>query len=514
MSISLTRFSPGVLTDAQLNAIVDAITAKFNGQIGGADLQTPLKLPGNLDMQQFEILHLVKLWNTYNISQRASGTTFQSLLDTINSAGGGVALLPAATTETIGTGGVTVGANTVIAGQGETSVFAVSGTQTAHMFSNKAAGNSGILFVGCKLDNSGSAGGSFDIVGFDRTTRFKFVDCTVAVTRQNGVTLTTGSAGSSCTRGTFQRVIFDLTAGTGSALNMTDVQRVRVRDCEFNISASATAITFTALGATSNCEKLRIQDNEFNFTSAANQVGVVITAGATNGITQSLINGNIFHGGGTSNTSFVDVNGGVSTVDSELQVLGNIIRAGTTNSFAMRFRLLKGFTVSHNDVKITGTGIGILIGATARTGAVAVCTNYTVSNNDVDAPESCYVFCHPGTGTFGTCVVSDNKGVSTDASHAEFEIWNLAAHPTTLGLDMTCSGNQVDDGSASVASWRCYTDFGVTQGGRAGSGTPSNFVFSLNNATGATFGAAGGSDDFHDTTDGVTRKYIKDLNIT
>ena len=505
MPIQITQFSPGVLTAAQLNALVDAVVAKFNGQVTTGDILFPLTAGGNIDMSQFDLLHVYKFWQSRNLSERASSVTFQDVLDQVNTAGGGIVLLPANSTEIVGTTGVTVGTNTVIMGQGDTSIFNTSGTFTNHMFRNKANGNSGIMFVGCRI--VGPTSGAFDAIAMTRTQNLKFVDCLLETYQKNAVSLRSDSAGSSCLDTHFERCRFQM-ATTASCVGLLaqDVQRLHVSNCKFDFQVSSSVgISLTALGATSNLEQVHIEHNDFIHTAGATQTDVLVAAGATNGIAAMSILDNDIKGASGTNTFGIDVDGGVYTVNASLRICDNDIR-GQFDSAAVRIRNCAMFHVDRNDINISGTGIGILTGATARSGAVASCGLFSCKNNIVVAAATCYVFTVPASSTMrGT--IANNTGSCSSGTVAEFEIWSTGANPTTATFDTIITGNMVDDASASVASWRCYTGIGATQGGRCGAANNSNLIFSANNAISTTFGGAGANDDFHNVSEGTTRMY-------
>src|SRR5574342_327121 len=433
MSITLNQFSAGVLTAAQLNALVDAITAKFNNGVGTNDLASPLKLPGNLDMQQFDILNLYTLWGAYNLAERASGTTLQDVLDAVNTAGGGVVLLPANTTESIGTAGDTIGSNTMIVGEGDTSILSASGTLSGHSLRNKASGNSNITLMNIKITTSGT--GAFDLISMTRTTDVRFVDCWIVAANQNGVSLLTNSAGSACINTWFDRCRVDI-SGTGTVgVYMTDVQGLRMRDCEFTSSVNSSYdVRFAAFGAGSLCDDIDINDNHFTHTGTT-QVGISVSSTASPGIVGLSIHDNGFKSARGSMSLVIDVNGytsasGTNIDDNEINV-ANLVTA------AIRVQTLTRFSVCGNEItavsSATGQGTGILIGADQRGGTAAAARNYNCSNNEVAADGSCFVFCHPGSSSM-RCVVSSNHATSQDSP--EYEIWNLGANPTTLLFDM------------------------------------------------------------------------------
>lgn len=514
MSITLNRFSTGVLTAAQLNALVDAIVAKHNNGITTNDLASPLKLPGNLDMQQFDILHLYKLWGVYNLADRSSGTDLQGVLTAVNAAGGGVILLPANTTETIGTSGVTIGANTMIVGEGDTSVLATTGTLAGHQIRNMANGNSGITFMNLKLDNTGASSGAFDMVAMTRTSNVKFIDCTFAVGRQSGISLRTDSAGSACINTWITRCRFDLTASGVNAVLMQDVQGVAMRECKVTSNVASTyGVRFSAFGAGSLCDDVTIADNKFTL-SAATQVGISIVNSGAASITGLQIDDNRIVSTGTL-TVGIDVQGDGGSVVANAQISHNKMRITDLVTAGIRVQGLAYFNVDANEIvadsSATGQGTGILIGATQRSGSVNKAVDYVCAGNNVTVDGASFVFCHPGSGTM-RCNVSDNKGLSEDTP--EFQIWNLGAVPTTLTFDMQIIGNMRSFNlSATAAAWRNFTDLGSTWGGIAGSANNSNLVVVGNSLTGAGIADAGANIDFRLTADAGTRKYNISANI-
>ncbi len=486
MPITLTSFSPGVLTAAQLNAIVNAIVAKFNGQITKDDMLWPFKAGGDLDMVQYEILHLSKLWNIRNLAERDTATTLQDVYDDVDSDGGGVVLLPADSTETVGTGGVTIGANTVTIGAGESSVFNTSGTLTNHMFRNKANGNSSIWFMSCKLDNSGASGGNFDIAAMQRTIGARFLDCILVVNRRNGITLKTDSSGSSTTKTLIHGCRFTV-QGTGLAgVLMTDVQDAKVVDCSFQLDAG-TAVQFTANGATSNADLVLVNDNTVSFpaSSTADQA-FVLDGPATNGFRGLQACNNVIDAGANAVTHILQVSGATSGV----LVNSNTIRGTGGATSCIRFTTSTKFTVSNNVINVSGAGtLGILIGATARGGTASACTAYTCSGNEVTTNSSNFVFCHPGAGSnFGGAVVTGNNGVGT--TEANYEIWGLDGDPTSYTMRFTAVGNHAS--GPVTANWACYQDRGSSTGGRAGNAVDSWLIVQNNIMAGATIGNSAG----------------------
>jgi hypothetical protein len=512
MSIVLDRFDPGVLTADQLNALVDAITAKFNGQIGVSDLSSPLKLPGVLDMQQFEILHLYKLWGAYNLAERASTVTLQNVLDTVNSAGGGVIMLPANYTETVGTGGVTVGSNTLFVGQGDTSLFTTGGTMTAGMFRNKANGNSGIHFMNLKIDTTAATGGTQDAVVWTRTVRARFTDVWFTTGRAYAVRLTTDSAASSCLDTNFFRCRFDVSSPAVGAVIMTDVQNANFQNCKFTQGVNtAIAVTFTALGATSNCDRITLDNCKFETSAGTTQSFVQVTAGATAGISDLAITNCKMQAVTATLDYFVDINGGSNTLKTMMRINNNTMRVstglGSLNKAGLRIRNCAKFEVCNNTMGFSsGNGMGFLIGASDASGAVGACTDYTVSENNITANHWGMAFVHPGSGDFDGVVVTDNNvHASLDSG---FAMWNLGGTATALTMKFNFSGNHAT--GTAPAGWASYTDLGVTRGGRAGNANTSFLVWQGNVCANVLVGNTAG-DDLRET-ETVTRKCLTDTD--
>jgi hypothetical protein len=510
--VGAPTFAPGVLTADQLNSLVALLEAKFAGGITTEDISWPLTAGGAIDMNQFELLHLARLWNTRNLAERASTDSVQDVLDDINSEGGGVMLLPSNSTETIGTAGVTVGSNTIIVGEGDTSIFATAGTATNHMFRNKANGNSNIQFVNLKLDNTNTSGGAFNVVNMQRVTKTRFTDLTLAVGAESGIVLTSDSAGTSCVDAKFVRVKGSLTNTGDNLVLLKDVQNVTIDDGDYTISTGGSAIAFSAVGATSNAEKISIINNKLDLTfntstSLFNMVGPTTT--------QFLglnINNNQMSVSAVSSTSIIiDVNhaglGGTHITDNE-------IIGGANFEAGIRVQNAAGFSVESNN--ISGGTISILIGGSTRGGSVATASDYVCSNNVITCATggTCIAFVHNGTTM--NCIISENKVFSDSTTTGAFEIWSLAAHPTTKVFSAIITGNKAVRGSSTIG-WANYTDMGSTRGGRAGAANNSFLIFMHNNVQGVLVGSGAGNDFDTYTTAGAqgadAEEYINFYNF-
>ncbi len=508
MPITLNQFSPGVLTAAQLNALVNAIVAKFNGQITTGDVSFPFRVGGNIDMAQFELLHLYKLWNVRNLAERATGVTLQNVLDEVDTAGGGVVLLPADNTEIIGTGGVTIGANTILAGQGESSVFSVTGALSNHMIRNGANGDAGIVFMNAKFDNDDQSGGAFDLIALQRTVGAKFIDCHFNVTQQNGVRLLTDSAGESTLGTIFSRCKFDIDGGT-AGIYMEDVNGVSVDSAtEFNIiGVGAVGMTFDAFAATSNARAIHIMGTAFNHSDGTAQYSLNLVGPSTNllrdlQIINTRIEGDATAGGVVSAilvTSMAD-----SSIDNNVARNLNL-----TATPIFHINSATRFSFNNNKANtLTGTPYGLIIGATARGGVANDCSDYSACDNQITTgSHSAFVFSIPGP-VAANATIADNKG-SAGALEAVFEMWNLGADPTTKVFNSNITGN-VSAGAATVG-WANYSDLGVTRGGRAGAANNSYLIFRNNSVVGVLIGNTA-LDDFREGTTSDARRCLTDVD--
>jgi hypothetical protein len=496
--VGAPTFAPGILTADQLNALVALLEAKFSGGIVSADISWPLTAGGNIDMNQFELLHLARLWNTRNLAERASTDSVQDVLDDINSEGGGVLLLPSNSTETIGTAGVTVGSNTIIIGEGDTSIFATSGTATNHMFRNKANGNSNIQFLNLKLDNSNSSGGAYNIVNMQRVTKSRFTDLTLVTDNENGIVLTSDSAGTSCVDAKFVRVKGTLTDGGDNLILLKDVQDVNINDCDFAIQTSGAAIGFSAVGATSNADRIEITNNRL-VLSANSSVSMFNMVGPSSDYFLGLeIADNQMDSDTDNNTVFIDIKNAVFGLT---QIHHNTIRCSQDCAAGIRVQNASSFGLDHNQILLGGAGIGILIGADARSGTVSSASGYVCSSNIVEtSSESCYVFVHNASSM--DCLITNNKATTPSTTLGAYEIWNLAAHPTTYVFNALILHNKAIR-TASNLGWVNYTGMGATRGGRAGAANLSYLIFMHNNVQGTLVGSGAGNDFDTYTTAGA-----------
>ena len=506
--VGAPTFSPGVLSADQLNSLVALLEAKF-GAIGTADIGWPLTAGGNIDMAQFELLHLARLWNVRNLAERDSSTTLQDVLDDIDSEGGGVALLPANETETVGTGGVTIGPNTLIAGQGHTSIFAVTGVLTNHTFRNKTEGDSGIYFLNCKITNEDSSGGAFNLVHLVEATTLKFVDVKFVNERAYAVGLSATTAGNPCIDSWFDRCIFDI-SGTGGIL-LEDVNNVDIGKCKLELSGSAVGIVYSAEGIASDGVAIKIRHNYFDFESGSTASGIVMSGSSSNHLQALAIDQNDFNCVGDV-VSAIDVHRMVSADVHPHSIDGNKIFGDGTCDFGIRVRQARNFSCNNNRIEVGG-GFGILLGADARSGTATAVSQFQACFNNVHSSDAAMVLVHPGvlvpnnfagSTVFGNTLNSDNS----QTTGGDLEIWNLGADPTTRTAHIIISAN-FSRASAAVGTM-CFVAMGTDRGGQFGEASDSYLVWQGNVSPNTLIGAAG-NDDFA-ATDTTTDKCLTDAD--
>lgn len=146
MSITgLPTFADGILTASQLNAIVTAIEAKFAGGINSGDFSWPLTAAGNIDMAGFQILNIGKFWNAYSLADRSSSDSVQDVLDTLSGDGGGAAIVPGNYSEAIPADGITIPANVILVGDGESSELVINASPSNGMVRIESADDTAII---------------------------------------------------------------------------------------------------------------------------------------------------------------------------------------------------------------------------------------------------------------------------------------------------------------------------------------------------------------------------------
>lgn len=151
--VTLPRFTEREkLLYQKLNALSEAVEAKFLAGVSTADLAWPLVAAGNLDMSIYNIIGGRQIWGYVNAAE------YDTLEDAAFAAGsGGVVLVPPETT-IVSTGAVTLeGSGAAIIGAGPSSVIQLAGGSSAVDLLNCGSG-SGVLFANLVLDGNAETG--------------------------------------------------------------------------------------------------------------------------------------------------------------------------------------------------------------------------------------------------------------------------------------------------------------------------------------------------------------------
>jgi len=164
--VSLPTFSDEELLKYEtLNALRDAILAKFTAGVASTDLSWPLIAEGDLDMGSYNLLGAQKIWNMVNAAEYAD------LASAISAAGsGGVVYIPADTTVTVAGGDSIIGNGATILGAGPSSVIKFTASPSgAHLI--QLSGGTEMMVANLTLDGNTAAGSAkigLDISGVTR----------------------------------------------------------------------------------------------------------------------------------------------------------------------------------------------------------------------------------------------------------------------------------------------------------------------------------------------------------
>lgn len=396
----LPTFTSGILTAAQLNAIVTALEDKFASKIGTGDLTWPLVAGGNINMGQYSVTNLGSLWGIYDLSARAAGDSIQDVLDAAAAAGGGYVILPGGYSETLPDGGITVGNNVFLVGHGKASQLTMSSsaTDTAITVSGNYAGVMELDLVAVAgvdqtlLDVSGDycrASGLTitDAHGTQPLTRISGNAKSVKWFFNKYANVDTGGQDSTpqlridgcdgaqlfgCEFRDYADAAIDFSPNTGSAVN-----NVQVSHCQFHRNSVNTdalsargAITWTNADAVS-CTGLAIVGCTMDGT-AAEARGISISGG---GLTNLLIDDNEIIVGST--LPAVQIWNNVSQFCVSNNRIGQrtnqnalVINCSTGTESTPTFGTCQYFTVADNNIAIGGTDqvTAVLVGIPASGG--------------------------------------------------------------------------------------------------------------------------------------------------
>lgn len=270
-----------VLTAAQLNALTGVISTKFSGNVGGADFQNPLTLPGNLNMNFNSIVNLPRFWKVYNLTETTS--TPQQVINAAIADGGGMIFLDPATTVTFhsitanASGG---NANLVFLGAGPSSIITDS-TAGGNMFQNTTAADTGFTFINLRFRGNSLA---TDGLAFRNARRVKFINCEFDGFVGSPIRLTNATAAGQSTNDV-EIVGCRFTTSGVSHIELVDASNVRIHDCIFdNTSAGGTGSAVRSSVASTNnvVRRVFIYRNSIRQNSlAAPGVAILFTSSAS-----------------------------------------------------------------------------------------------------------------------------------------------------------------------------------------------------------------------------------------
>jgi len=212
----------------KLNALIDAIAAKFAAGVGAAELSWPLTAEGNLDMSIYEITGGRIIWGIVNAGN------YDTLDDAIAAAGsGGVVFVPPETTITAN-GAVLAGSGVTVIGAGPSSVLRLTAASTSGwLLATATAAQTGVLVANLTLDgNSATGTGQVGLLLRNDTSAFvsnvhfmNFSGPALRITND-------GSDGSGCSQVTISNCTFN--GGSATHIYVDDGDEILISNCASN----------------------------------------------------------------------------------------------------------------------------------------------------------------------------------------------------------------------------------------------------------------------------------------
>lgn len=475
----LPTFAAGILTASQLNAIVTALEQKFAGGIVSGDIAWPFTAGGDINMAGHQLLNTGKFWNTYNVAERADGTTLQSVLNALSTDGGGLALIPANHTEAIPAGGISIPASVILQGHGPTSILQIDASASTRMVLVSGADN--VAIRNLKLKGNTSVNHESLLINSSDNVRVEHVifdshgtdpQCSIDSSSENGLINACQFLGAG-----------DAVTQVNGQLAIIAGSRQKIINNRFHDWSDCAVALIPASAQT--CEYIIFASNvlERNANSNSNMTRTAAIHMAPNSAATAqgwIFVGNKIGGRGVGIGGFY--------CDASTALKGCIVADNDINTTLKEPAVL--FYDSANFLVITGNNIkaakgdGIVIGSDHGTEVASgsrtagYCSFLTVSGNDVDcaAPVSgegialVMAVSTPSTGFQGA--VSANRLRSAHAN--AFEIWNVG---TTRPLYLTVTGNTcITDGVKK--GFASFTDMGATNNGDIGTAA-INWYFTM-----------------------------------
>jgi hypothetical protein len=488
----LPTFTSGILTAAQLNAIVTALEEKFSGKVTTGDFSWPFTAGGNINMAQYSILNLAKFWNVYNAGDRAAGTTLQSVIDSISSDGGGVVLVAGGRTEAVPAAGITIPANVILMGAGPSSVLQMNGSASAAMVTfGSGADNASIrnltlrgdatvnqIFIDVNnADNTQLASLQFDTHGTSEFVKVQggavnvsLNDCVLTGNldaQANKMVNVIQSEGLKILRNRFLEwsdQVLHFEPGAGAAVDGTIVAGNLFERNGIDASAltAEAAVIFDNTNAVA-CEGWTFADNLITGESE-NVGGLAIHGNALDGV---IIDGNTIWASLDQPAVLVDDN------TSEIAINDNVIIARNGDGVVLGS--------NHGTDVTAGTATASAVLDVAVTGNTIYCNPSSTAGNNVALVVAVSV-----TSGGLRAAISSNK-MSTGSAHC-LEIWNVTS-VSNRPLFTTVSGNLCDVRDDNYKGFASYSDMGSTNDGDIGTAAVSWwFTMVGNHIPGATSG--------------------------
>jgi len=181
-----------ILTKSDLDAIINALTAKMAGAIGTSDIGWPLVVGGDIDFDdEHNILNLRTFWNIYNAEEYG----LQEAIDAAEEAGGGCVIIPP-DTEIIAQGITIDGDNITIMGFGSSSVIKANAASDMFTLGSVAERNN-IVFMNFKMDGDGTSANG---IVAKRIDDLKILNMWIVDFTADGIVITNrGTDGYGCT---------------------------------------------------------------------------------------------------------------------------------------------------------------------------------------------------------------------------------------------------------------------------------------------------------------------------
>ena len=464
----LPSFSAGILTAAQLNAIVTALETKFAGQIVTGDISWPMTAGGNINMAQYQLINVSKFWNAYNAAERAAGATLQSIIDLVSADGGGIVLIPGNTSEAVPLGGISVPANVYLVGDGKSSVLQMHASANAAMvtfgvsahnaglINLRLAGNTAVnqIFVDLNSNDFARLHGCFwDTHGTSPFIKVRAAAVGTSIQFNNFV-------GNGDTQ--VQDMIL-LEACTDTRIfcnNFEEWTNSAVKALPVSTAVSNTVVASNKLTRSTTTNAVMTATGALNF----NNSGAVASSGV-------LIVDNSISGGGAG------VHGVYCDDFDDVIVSGNAVTANVTEP-AMLFRSCARLSIVGNKVFNT-LGDAVVIGADNGTEAAAtadICNGFLVAANVLRASAAAE---NDGAALILVCGASPIDGVVSGnvmrtANCNVIQVWAVTAAEISLNI----SGNACWSQNGAKKGFASYSDMGTTNDGNIG-GTAADYWFTM-----------------------------------